>query len=322
MTPDDNGPRGLLLPALAILLLSAPRPVLVSSFAPSTPGKCEPWQQLSSSLADRRSLSTSFSDKSSSPDAFSLTRRRAPLVSAPSRTNVLCRAVPTSVTAAGSWIQRTLTRVDGSIPPSASVAAAVLTISLYHINLIRSERNDTVKTWRVFQADTRENWARYVRKTEGWLYAVQTLRNAITAQTFLATTVLSLLTLITGRVWDILRPTTVVPEKRLLTIQLVSIAFTMLLSAYNFLQGVRFMTHAGFMFPVSKGTKVDKIMRQSQNCQWLGLRWMYISIGPIAWAVGGGRAFLVASLILTQFFRLIDQKPGGMKYEEFQGAGI
>jgi len=98
----------------------------------------------------------------------------------------------------------------------------------------------------------------------------------------------------------------------------------MLLSAYNFLQGVRLMTHAGFMFPVvsSSSTKVDKIMRQSQNCQWLGLRWMYLSLGPIAWAVGGGHTFLVVSLLLLLFFTKIDKKPEGMGYEEFQGGGI
>ena len=145
----------------------------------------------------------------------------------------------------------------------------------------------------------------------------------MTAQTFLATTVLSLLTLITGRMWDILRSTTAKFDQRLLTVQLASIAIPMLFSAYQFLQGVRLMTHAGFMFPVKKnGTKVDKIMRQTQNCQWLGLRWMYISLGPIFWAVGGSRAFFVAALVLLQFFRSIDKEPESMEYEQFQAGNI
>lgn len=200
--------------------------------------------------------------------------------------------------------------------------AAVLILAGYHAKLSWQERNSAVKTWRVYQADTREDWARHVRDTEGWLYAIQTLRNAITAQTFLASTVLSLLTLITGRIWDILRHTTSLVERRILTLQLVSIASTMLLSGYNFLQGVRLMTHAGFMFPVSKGTKVDKIMRQSQNCQWLGLRWMYVSLGPIAWTVGGSKAFLGVSLILLILFTEKDKKPEGLDQEVFQGDGI
>lgn len=83
------------------------------------------------------------------------------------------------------------------------------------------------------------------------------------------------------------------------------------------------MTHAGFMFPVKKNdTKVDNIMRQTQNCQWLGLRWMYISLAPIAWAVGGSRAFFVSASLLLQFFRSIDKKPEGLGYEEFQGGNI
>ena len=83
------------------------------------------------------------------------------------------------------------------------------------------------------------------------------------------------------------------------------------------------MTHAGFMFPVNpKDTKVDKIMRQTQNCQWLGLRSMYISLAPIAWVVGGSRAFFVVSSLLIQFFRSIDKKPEGLGYEEFQAGNI
>lgn len=112
-------------------------------------------------------------------------------------------------------------------------------------------------------------------------------------------------------------------ERNLLTVQLASIAMTMLVSAYQFLQGVRLMTHAGFMFPVKKNsTKVDNIMRQTQNCQWLGLRWMYISLAPIAWVVGGSRAFFVAAMTLLQFFRSIDKQPEGLNYQEFQGGAI
>ena len=216
--------------------------------------------------------------------------------------------------------------ITAAVPPKLQgvlVVSSVLILAGYHVNLLVKERKSKEKTWRAYQAEAREDWARHVRNTEGWLYAVQTLRNAITAQTFLATTVLSLLTLITGRLWDILRALSRGTERRLLTIQLISVALTMLFSAYQFLQGVRLMTHAGFMFPVkSESTEVDNIMRRSQNCQWLGLRWMYLSLGPITWAVGGSRAFFVTTLCLLQFFRKMDKQPRGMGYEEFQGGGI
>mmetsp|Transcript_20786 Transcript_20786/g.31202 ORF Transcript_20786/g.31202 Transcript_20786/m.31202 type:complete len:308 (-) Transcript_20786:1776-2699(-) len=212
--------------------------------------------------------------------------------------------------------------VQPIVHPALNVALVSSSIAIllgYHINLARKEdgssssSNTKTKTWRQYQADTRESWSRHVRQTEGWLYAIQSLRNAITAQTFLATTVLSLLTLITGRIWDIIRSTVNVAERNLLTVQLTTIAMTMLGSAYQFLQGVRLMTHAGFMFPVMKNSmKVDNIMRQTQNCQWLGLRWMYISLAPIAWVVGGSRAFFMAALMLLQFFRSIDKQPEGL----------
>lgn len=105
-------------------------------------------------------------------------------------------------------------------------------------------------------------------------------------------------------------------------VQLVLIAGTMLYSANQFLQGVRLMTHAGFMFPVKNDSKVDNIMRQTESCQWLGLRAMYLSLAPIAWVVGGSRAFFATSLALITFFRRIDQKPEGLGYEEFQASNI
>lgn len=187
--------------------------------------------------------------------------------------------------------------------------SSVVLLVVYHLVLFEKEKSK--QTWRLYQASIREEWAIYVRDTEGWLYAIQSLRNAMTAQTFLASTVLSLLTLITGRLWEMLRTTTNKVERRLLIMQTFSIAFTMLSSAYQFLQGVRLMTHVGFMFPVIKkdDLKVNKLMRKTEMCQWLGLRWCYISVAPIFWAVGGSRAFFLSSILLTIFFRIIDKLP-------------
>ena len=70
------------------------------------------------------------------------------------------------------------------------------------------------------------------------------------------------------------------------------------------------MTHAGFMFPISTcADKVDNIMRLTENSQWLGLRWMYVSLAPIAWVVGGGRAFFAMACLLFLFFQKIDRQP-------------
>ena len=195
----------------------------------------------------------------------------------------------------------------------AGVFGGVFFLLSYHLKLHYKEKQGK-RTWRSSQADTREQWSQYVRQNEQWLYAIQTLRNAITAQTFLSTTVLSLLTVIGGRLWDIIRNLGEGGDnRRYLIAQFVMVAACMLTSAYQFLQSARFMTHAGFMFPVQpKKTKVDNIMRKSQNAQWLGLRFLYISVGMIAWVVGGPKVFFFSSLLLSLFFRKIDRVPEGI----------
>jgi uncharacterized membrane protein len=245
------------------------------------------------------------------------------------RTNICIQKASLSETIVESVASRTISPLLESL----FVACSILILAGYHAKLFAKEKavetkssgfqSKKVKTWRQYQADTREDWARHVRNTEGWLYAIQTLRNAITSMQFLATTVLSLLTLITGRMWDLLRSTKNMATRRLLTLQLISIVLPMLFSAYQFIQAVRLMTHAGFMFPVkADNTKVDNIMRQTQNCQWTGLRWMYLSLAPISWAVGDSRILLLTSLGLLIFFKSIDKQPEGLGYDEFQGSGI
>ena len=186
------------------------------------------------------------------------------------------------------------------------VGVGIFSLVHYHRNLKKRE-NEGQDTWRKAQANTREEWAKHVRDTEGWLYAVQTLRNAITVNTFLATTVLSLLTVITGKLWILVNEGTIYQR-----LQFTAIAGSMLRSAYEFLQSARLMTHAGFMFPVtSDGSKVIKILRKSSIAQWLGLRWLYIGATTIVWTIGGAIPFVAVSLIITQFFRTIDQAPNG-----------
>jgi uncharacterized membrane protein len=199
----------------------------------------------------------------------------------------------------------------------------------YHTDLQRRELKNDEVTWRTAQADTRVAWSQHVRDTEGWLYAVQTLRNAITANTFLATTVLSLLTVITGKLWSTIAAATTMTaaagssssaatmfsQHYYPRLQFATVALSMLRSAYEFLQSARLMTHAGFMFPVfaksaENGTnKVDSILRKSSMAQWLGLRWLYIGGTMMVWTMAGEVPFLVTSLVMVRFFRTIDQAP-------------
>jgi len=198
-----------------------------------------------------------------------------------------------------------------SVPNAIYLGAGFTLLAGYHIRLFQLEKQSKeAVTWRTVQANTRALWSQHVRETEGWLYAVQTLRNAITANTFLATTVLSLLTVIGGRMWDILRKSS---NDQLLMAQFAAVSACMLSSAYHFLQSARVMTHAGFMFPVATGTKVDRLMVKSQNAQWLGLRWLYVSLAMIAWTVGGEKLFFGSSLALVRFLFSVDRAPANIE---------
>ena len=67
----------------------------------------------------------------------------------------------------------TSTLTSPAVQDVALISSSVLILGSYHINLYRREKNSTIKTWRQYQADTREYWSRHVRDTEGWLYAIQ-----------------------------------------------------------------------------------------------------------------------------------------------------
>jgi hypothetical protein len=224
-------------------------------------------------------------------------------------------ATATSLTAASNNLPFAIVGADFCAPDLAAVCLGGSLLFFYHVRLFLKERNGE-RTWRREQADTREAWAKYVRDSKGWLYAIQTLRNAITAQTFLATTVLSLLTVIGGRLWEIVRQTATC-GRRYAILQLILFAVPMISSAYYFLQSARLMTHAGFMFPVEPNTtKVDLIMRKTEHSQWLGLRCLYLSGGILSWVVGGSKVFVGTSLLLTMFFRKSDRAPMSMDYGE------
>ena len=157
-------------------------------------------------------------------------------------------------------------------------------------------------SWRKTQAAARVDWCRHVFATEGWLYAVQTLRNGITANTFQASTVLTLGGLSVGRL------------KQASHVQVASVVCCLVASAYTFSQSARLMLHAGFWFPVAAGdpqqrAAVEKIMVRSHRLQWMGWRWLYHAAWPVAWLAGGPAASLGASLALTLFFAREDRAP-------------
>lgn len=186
----------------------------------------------------------------------------------------------------------------------------------YHALLRRAEAGGT-PTWRSTMAKNRATWARHVLDTQGWLYATQTLRNAITANTFLASTMVSLFSLVVGFLWQSLQPRF---DWRTL-LQFGSVAVLLLRSAYEFLQSARLMTHAGFMFPVAVSVDVaprrddlvrddlERVMLQSELTQWAGLRFLYLSSNAAVWIIGGEWAFLLSCVVMLKFLAGIDRPP-------------
>ena len=88
---------------------------------------------------------------------------------------------------AASTPRRVATRREAYVPHQAVTVAGAANLAFYQLQMSRRERRGA-DSWRKTQAAARVDWCRHVFATEGWLYAVQTLRNGITTNTFLAST--------------------------------------------------------------------------------------------------------------------------------------
>ena len=203
---------------------------------------------------------------------------------------------------AASTPRRVATRREAYIPPpAATVAAGAANLAFYQLQMSRRERRGA-DSWRKTQAAARVDWCRHVFATEGWLYAVQTLRNGITANTFQAATVLTLGGLSVGQL------------KQASHVQVASVVCCLVASAYTFSQIAPLILHASFCFPVAavdpqQRAAVEKIMVRSHRLQWMGWRWLYHVAWPVAWLAGGRAGSLGASLALTLFFAREDRAP-------------
>mmetsp|Transcript_68383 Transcript_68383/g.154683 ORF Transcript_68383/g.154683 Transcript_68383/m.154683 type:complete len:251 (-) Transcript_68383:369-1121(-) len=190
---------------------------------------------------------------------------------------------------------------------ASAVIGGGVNLFLYHRNLAVKEEKG-IKTWRKTLGDARRAWAQHVFEEKAWLYAIQALRNAITANTCLASLVLSLFTLLVGFVLS----------NRHYLVEFSPVVFLLLASAYKFSQSARIMNHAGFLFPVgssedgaliSKGS-VETLMMKSEYQQWLGLRYLYTATAFLLWPLVGEWAFLIGTFVFNKFFSVIDRPPG------------
>ena len=214
------------------------------------------------------------------------------------------------------------TAASASAVRYAAGGIGVGNILKYHVALRRREAQGAA-SWKSTQGLVRAKWVRHVFAAEGWLYAVQCLRNGITANTFLATTVLTLFTLSCGSLLRAGLESGPLGVKAVA--QIGSLGALLLCSAYSFSQSARLMTHAGFMFPVAADCDggnvcdlddaalsraiVENVVVRSHRLQWSGWRYLYLSSGVGAWVVGGEYAALAVSLALSAFFAREDRCP-------------
>ena len=171
------------------------------------------------------------------------------------------------------------------------------TIPRYHYKL---KKKPPEETWKGSQAEIRSKWAKHVFDNKEWLYAIQTLRNAITSNTFYASTVLSLFALGAGRAFQAVQTMRTIHDPKshfmrgsfesLQGYRVAALLLLLLGSAYKFAQAARTMTHAGFMFPTAPLPLLQKMMRKSENSQWGGLRYLYLSMGGVVWVIWGGES--------------------------------
>jgi len=155
----------------------------------------------------------------------------------------------------------------------------------------------------------RQEWTKTVFAGESWLYAIETMRNAITASTFLASTVLSLFTVAAGFLIN----------KHLTLLYILPFVPSMVFllnSVFNFSQSARLMTHAGFMFPIAKDSNpfitketVEALLAKSEYQQWYGHRYLYLAMIFSIWPMAGEFPFFITSVLCLSFFRSIDRPP-------------
>ena len=202
-----------------------------------------------------------------------------------------------------------------ALPPMGSLAVGVANIAGYHV-LMRKSEAEGAPSWRKSQGETRVEWARHVFETEEWTYAIQTLRNAITTNAFLASTVLTLSGLSIGALWKTVVATIGLGFWRTPEFwQLASAGGCLLLSAYSFSQSARLMVHAGFMFPVAarggavSRAAVEAVMVRSHVLQWGGWRWLYLGAWVATWVLGGEYVACASSFALTFLLMTEDRKP-------------
>ncbi|XP_057419236.1 uncharacterized protein LOC130713490 [Lotus japonicus] len=194
------------------------------------------------------------------------------------------------------------------------VPLGVLVLGIYHVWLLYTLIHYPSRTVIGLNAQTRYQWALYLMNDplKNGILAVQTIRNNMMASTLLATTAITLSSLIGVFASNDLETQLVYGNRTSITasIKRLSMSLCFLVAFLCNMQSIRYYAQASFLIttPALKGKKdfieyVAKTLDRGSYAWSLGLRSFYLSIPLVLWIYGPIPMFVCSCLTsLTLYF--------------------
>ncbi len=210
--------------------------------------------------------------------------------------------------------------INPALTDLLAAAASVAIVVAYHIFLRLRVRHDPDYTIQAVLTQGRTAWVERMMHESAGLLAVQTLRNAIMAATFFASTAVALivgtitLSMQSDRIsgaWQALGPIGAIDE-HLWPLKLLLLLIDMLCAFVCFSQSIRLMSHVGVMISVPIATVspafVAALLIQAGRYHARGMRCYYFAAPLLFWLFGP--LLLVASTVaLVGALYYVDKSP-------------
>jgi uncharacterized membrane protein len=201
-----------------------------------------------------------------------------------------------------------------------AAAASVAIVVAYHIFLRLRVRHDPDYTIQAVLTQGRTAWVERMMDENAGLLAVQTLRNAIMAATFFASTAVALivgtitLSMQSDRIsgaWHALGPIGAIDE-HLWLLKLLLLLVDMLCAFVCFSQSIRLMSHVGVMISVPVATVspafVAAVLIQAGRYHTRGMRCYYFA-APLLFWLFGPLLLVVSTVALVGALYYVDKSP-------------
>ncbi|CAM6100137.1 unnamed protein product [Calypogeia fissa] len=200
------------------------------------------------------------------------------------------------------------------------VPAGQILMVAYHLRLIYRVRNDPLNTVIGVNQVNRRAWVNFIMqdgKGNGVL-GVQTIRNSIMASTLLASTAITLSSLIgalvtgnsSGKASNLIVGS---HDNTILQVKYLSLLICFFLAFVCHVQAIRYSSHVSFLISIPMGDNapglspeyVNRLLHRSTNFFSLGLRAYYFSFPLLLWLFGPIPQFACA-LVMVLFLNIVD----------------